>query len=283
MVDIEMKKFRDRDGEMKEILSRLSKGDPAKEANVDGEMVDFLKQAIAKKEENLLCPVCLETAQIPIFTCPDSHIICSACVPKLKVQKCPQCRVDLPTPLKRHRFAEMTAAELEELVQKMRKVTAIDPHADFDIQKPHQDSSVRDVPAEPPTHQPRSWASVARQNRPGKLNHPRPPPDGKPKGFSQGGDSDFQQLYVGNLPLDCTEDQLSELFGMFGKVTNVWINEVTREDRAEAISNFGFIEFEWMDSVERALMASPIMLYPTHRLIVERMERQGLARCKSRD
>ena len=52
---------------------------------------------------------------------------------------------------------------------------------------------------------------------------------------------------MGNLPLDCTGDQLSELFGMFGKVTNVWINEVTREDRAEAISNFGFIEFEVLE------------------------------------
>ena len=63
------------------------------------EMVRFLKEAIEKKEEDLKCPICLETAQPPIFMCPDSHIICSECAPK--VQTCPQCRVRLPTPLKR--------------------------------------------------------------------------------------------------------------------------------------------------------------------------------------
>ena len=58
-----------------------------------------LKQAIEKKEEDLKCPICLETAKPPIFMCPDSHIICSACAPK--VRKCPECRVRLPNPLKR--------------------------------------------------------------------------------------------------------------------------------------------------------------------------------------
>ena len=97
-------------------------------------MVDFLKKAITRKEEDLLCPVCLEIALTPIFTCPDSHIICSACVPKLKVQECPQCRVVLAQPLKRHRFAEKTAVELEELLQAMKKLTSIGTHQD---QEPH--------------------------------------------------------------------------------------------------------------------------------------------------
>ena len=30
--------------------------------------------------------------------------------------------------------------------------------------------------------------------------------------------SDSQQLFVGNLPHDCTEDHLTELFGKYGKV-----------------------------------------------------------------
>ena len=62
-------------------------------------MIKFLKEAIEKKEEDLKCPICLETAKPPIFMCPDSHIICSECAPK--VQTCPECRVRLPTPLKR--------------------------------------------------------------------------------------------------------------------------------------------------------------------------------------
>ena len=63
------------------------------------EMVKFLKETIEKKEEDLTCPICLETAMPPIFMCPDSHIICNLCAPK--VHKCPECRVGLPTFLKR--------------------------------------------------------------------------------------------------------------------------------------------------------------------------------------
>ena len=116
---------------MKDILSRLSVSDPVQPSRASGgdsEMVDFLKQAIAEKEEDLICPICLEAAQTPIFTCPDSHLICSSCVPKLKAQECPQCRVTLPHPLRRHRFAEKSAAELEKLRHEMAKLTAgIDP------------------------------------------------------------------------------------------------------------------------------------------------------------
>ena len=125
MVDAEMKKYTERDTEVKTILRRLSTPEPPRETStsVDVQMVAFLRQTISRKEEDLLCPVCLEIAQTPIFTCPDSHIICSACVPKLKAQECPQCRVELPNPLKRDRFAEKTAVELEELLQTMKKLT----------------------------------------------------------------------------------------------------------------------------------------------------------------
>ena len=129
MTDTEMNKLKEREAEVREILSRLSVSDPRRQSSrsADSEMVEFLNQSIAEKEEDLLCPVCLEVAQTPIFTCPDSHIICSSCVPKLKTQKCPQCRVALPDPLRRHRFAEKTAAELEKLVLKLAKLTGIDP------------------------------------------------------------------------------------------------------------------------------------------------------------
>ena len=45
-------------------------------------MVDFLQQAIKDKERDLECPVCLETATSPIFSCPESHVICSECRPR---------------------------------------------------------------------------------------------------------------------------------------------------------------------------------------------------------
>ena len=101
MIDHEMRKLMDRDAEVKEILGRMSNSGKPKQETTLGEnkMVEFLKGAIEKKEEDLTCPICLEIAKPPIFTCPDSHIICTACVPK--VQMCPQCRVDLPTPPKR--------------------------------------------------------------------------------------------------------------------------------------------------------------------------------------
>ena len=86
-------------------------------------MVEFLREAIAKKEDDLLCPVCLEPAKVPIFSCPDSHIICSTCVPKLKSQECPQCRVRLPESLRRDRFAEKTAKEYEELLQRLSNLS----------------------------------------------------------------------------------------------------------------------------------------------------------------
>ena len=62
--------------------------------------MEFLKEAIKKKKEDLKCPICLETAKPPIFMCPHSHIICSACAPKIQ-QTCPECREKLPTPLER--------------------------------------------------------------------------------------------------------------------------------------------------------------------------------------
>ena len=59
--------------------------------------IKFLREAIEKKEEDLTCPICLERANPPILMCPASHLICSTCAPR--VQKCPECREELPTPL----------------------------------------------------------------------------------------------------------------------------------------------------------------------------------------
>jgi len=127
MMDSEMRKLMERDAEVREILSRLSSSGPLKQENTPGDvkMVEFLKQAVKKKEDDITCPICLETAKPPIFMCPDSHIICSICAPK--VRTCPECRVELPTPLKRHRFAEKTSLDLDDLLQQLVELTGSDP------------------------------------------------------------------------------------------------------------------------------------------------------------
>ena len=64
-------------------------------------MMDFLSQSIKEKEEHLECPVCLETAEAPIFTCQEMHLICANCRPKLK--ECPECRAPYQPQPRRHR------------------------------------------------------------------------------------------------------------------------------------------------------------------------------------
>ena len=44
-------------------------------------------------------------------------------MPKLKSEECPQCRVRLPESLRRDRFAEKTAKEYEELLQRLANLT----------------------------------------------------------------------------------------------------------------------------------------------------------------
>ena len=41
-------------------------------------IVEFLATLIKKKESDLECPVCLETAEVSIFMCPEMHLICSS-------------------------------------------------------------------------------------------------------------------------------------------------------------------------------------------------------------
>ena len=64
-------------------------------------VMDFLSQSIKEKEEHLECPVCLDTAEAPIYMCQEMHLICSNCRPKLK--ECPECRAPYKAQLRRHR------------------------------------------------------------------------------------------------------------------------------------------------------------------------------------
>ena len=100
---------------------------------------------------------------------------------------------------------------------------------------------------------PFSQGKPYRNQRAGSQGRPAPgapaapggggPPMARPERFSKEEEmgrnrimssSDSQQLFVGNLPHDCTEDHLTELFGKYGKVTNVRINQVQGRDNAVA-------------------------------------------------
>ena len=294
MVDIEMKKYKERDTEVKDILSRLSVSDPVQPSRASGgdsEMIGFLKQAIAEKEEDLICPICLEAAQTPIFTCPDSHLICSSCVPKLKAQECPQCRVALPHPLRRHRFAEKSAAELEKLRHEMAKLTGIDPQIESQNSKRSEEKEMdgqSDACSTEPEGQRKKTKGKRQRGVPLDLHV------GDPRGkvFTQ--DDAFnlnrcgvemcenQSLFVGNLPLGASEDQVAQTFEKYGRVTRVKINKDskkwTRENKTSR-PNFGFLEFDTEEAVHQALRSTPIRLFGHHDLFVEKIK---LCWCKGR-
>ena len=83
------------------------------------QLLSFLNESIAKKEKLLECPVCLEVASPPIFMCPESHLICSGCRPK--VDECPECRTKYNGPPKIHRYAVEMAEELLEMIKERKK------------------------------------------------------------------------------------------------------------------------------------------------------------------
>merc|ERR1712117_895271 len=64
-------------------------------------LLDFMAKSIKEKEADLECPVCMETAEVPIFMCQEMHLICSTCRPKVK--ECPECRVAYQGAPRRHR------------------------------------------------------------------------------------------------------------------------------------------------------------------------------------
>jgi len=76
-------------------------------------LLDILDRRIAKKETELQCPICYEISTPPIFTCPDSHLVCAHC--KLRISRCSECNIPFEEPPKRHRYAEKIAEEIKEL------------------------------------------------------------------------------------------------------------------------------------------------------------------------
>ena len=74
------------------------------ESNVNLELLDFIDSEIQLKEAELECPVCLETADEPIFQCSSGHLLCSICIARVKI--CPVCRVRLGDTPQHCRYAQ---------------------------------------------------------------------------------------------------------------------------------------------------------------------------------
>ena len=82
-------------------------------------LIQFLEKTIASKEKQLECPVCFIVAQAPIFCCPESHLVCGSCRPKLEL--CPECRVGYKGQ-RRHRYAEMMVKELDTMREELSQL-----------------------------------------------------------------------------------------------------------------------------------------------------------------
>merc|ERR1712200_797 len=88
------------------------------------EFIEFIQDNIKNMEQELMCPVCLEVSEVPIFTCPSQHNICGKCYDKMRSEDpfCPQCRKPFPYPPANHRLMEKLAEQLKEAYAKLDKV-----------------------------------------------------------------------------------------------------------------------------------------------------------------
>ena len=90
------------------------------------ELMAMVEAGIREKRAVLECPVCLDTASSPIYSCPEAHVLCSACLPRL--ERCGVCRTDLRSSaagqavVRRHRWAETVEGELLTLLAKKRQL-----------------------------------------------------------------------------------------------------------------------------------------------------------------
>ncbi|KAK6633437.1 hypothetical protein RUM44_004040 [Polyplax serrata] len=74
--------------------------------------------------------------------------------------------------------------------------------------------------------------------------------------------NDNHQLFMGNLPLDATEEELRELFSKFGTIVDLRIHSKTSSGTkgppGSRVPNYGFITFENPQSVQEVLNSKPI-------------------------
>ena len=113
---VEIARLQKTSNEYEDLASKLNLGAGNKK------LVTFLSKTIEEKESSLMCPVCLLTADPPIFSCQKMHLVCSSCRPKLA--SCPECREDYQGQMMRHRYAEIAVDELKKLREELNKITS---------------------------------------------------------------------------------------------------------------------------------------------------------------
>jgi len=87
----------------KEKIKERSKSNPASLSTTGNKSYDHLNIM-----SELECPICFELSRPPIYQCPEGHIICNNCRPR--VSRCPVCRfVFQGMPDIRNRFIEKLA------------------------------------------------------------------------------------------------------------------------------------------------------------------------------
>merc|ERR1719277_2883364 len=94
--------------------------------------------------------------------------------------------------------------------------------------------------------------SVDDSGRPGRVGPPGP---NRQKDYP-----DNQQVFVGNLPHELTDQELQKFFEEYGKVADVRINRKSAQDHKET-PNFGFVVFAAPESVEKVLSNKPIIIH----------------------
>ena len=111
-IDTESMKYKNKESELKNKMKLLNKvlsgnglisqGSGEASANSSNRrMVQFLSKSIREKAADLECPVCLEEAAAPIYSCPKVHLICSSCRPRVLL--CPECRLEYGHTMEVHR------------------------------------------------------------------------------------------------------------------------------------------------------------------------------------
>jgi len=86
--------------------------------------------------------------------------------------------------------------------------------------------------------------------------------------------ADDQQVFVGNLPQDITEDELKAFFSSFGTILDVRINRTNQKSGAGRTPNYGFVTFDNPNVVKKILNQKPIY-FKDHRFNVEEKRSQG--------
>jgi len=109
----EIEKSRQRVEMIKDKIDNVFKS-KASSATESDPFLSHLEKQISQKTTELECPVCFIVCQPPILRCPEFHLVCGECWPRMRV--CGECRAPYEGRM-RHRYAERGHQELQDLIR----------------------------------------------------------------------------------------------------------------------------------------------------------------------